>query len=94
MLTKRKIDPVVRAKLEELGAEVVRAKLVWIMNVRGLGQQDETEPLGDNVSASPRDMQEWLKQKAAADKWWIITVAIASVVAALIALGALHYVPT
>ena len=76
------------AKLEELGAEVIRAKLVWIMNVRALGQQDEVEPLGDNISASRRDMQEWLKQKAAADKRWIITAAIAAVVAALIALGA------
>jgi hypothetical protein len=77
--------------LEELGAEVIRAKLVWIMNVRGLGQQDEIEPLADKISASRRDVQEWSKEKAAADKRWIMAAAVAAVLAALIAVGALIY---
>jgi hypothetical protein len=66
--TKSKIAPAVRAKLEELGADVVRSKLTWIMNVRTLGQQDEPEPLGDNLSATRKEMQEWLKEKAACDQ--------------------------
>jgi hypothetical protein len=36
MSDKRKIDPHVRAKLEELGADVVRSKLIAIMEVRDL----------------------------------------------------------
>jgi hypothetical protein len=40
---KPKIDRRVRAKLEEIGVDAVKAKLVWIMNVRTLGQQDERE---------------------------------------------------
>jgi hypothetical protein len=47
MLTKKaNIDPAVRAKLEELGVDTVRSKLVWIMNVRDLAQHDELQPLG------------------------------------------------
>jgi hypothetical protein len=45
MLTKKaNIDPAVRAKLEELGVDTVRSKLVWIMNVRDFAQQDELQP--------------------------------------------------
>jgi hypothetical protein len=40
---KTKIDPRVRAKLEEIGVDAVKSKLVWIMNVRTLAQQDERE---------------------------------------------------
>jgi hypothetical protein len=65
MKNKVRIDPRIRSKLEELGAHTVRSKLIWIMNVRGLDQQDDTEPLGDGLSASRREMQEWLRQKAA-----------------------------
>jgi hypothetical protein len=39
---KANIDPAVRAKLEELGIDTVRSKLVWIMNVRDLAEQDAT----------------------------------------------------
>jgi hypothetical protein len=42
---KPKIDSRVRAKLEELGVDVVRSKLVWIMNVTTLGQQENLESL-------------------------------------------------
>jgi hypothetical protein len=72
MLTKKpKIDPRIRAKLEELGVDAIRRKLVWIMNVATLGQQDNLEPLGDNVSASRRQMQEWLKEKTAREYCWV-----------------------
>jgi hypothetical protein len=37
MLTKKaNIDPAVRAKLDELGVDTVRSKLVWIRNVRDM----------------------------------------------------------
>jgi hypothetical protein len=48
---KANIDPAVRAKPEELGVDIVRSKLVWIMNVRELAQQDELQPLGAGLSA-------------------------------------------
>jgi hypothetical protein len=84
-----KIDDRVRSKLEEHGVDAVRSKLVWIMNVRGLGQQpDELEPLGDGVSASRRQMQEWLAEKSARDAWWVkagVVVAIAGAVIAAVA---------
>ena len=52
----------VRAKLEEIGADTLRAKLISIMAVTTLGQGDHLEPLGDNVWASRREMQEWLDE--------------------------------
>src|SRR5262249_11065038 len=61
-----KIDRRVSDKLEELGIDAVRSKLVWIMNVRTLSQQDDCEDLGDGVSASRRQMQEWLKKRPCA----------------------------
>jgi len=80
MLTKMsKIDLRVRAKLEELGIDAVRSKLIWIMNVRTLGQQDDLETLGDNLSASRRQMQEWLKEKTARESWWLRVGVIAAV---------------
>src|SRR5271166_5724674 len=57
---KPQIDPRVRDKLDELGADAIRAKLVWIINVRTLAQQNDPEPLGGDLSASPKQMQEWL----------------------------------
>jgi hypothetical protein len=62
---KANIDPAVRAKLEELGVDTVRSKLVWTMNDSDLAQQDEPQPLGVGLSASRRQMQDWLTEKAA-----------------------------
>jgi hypothetical protein len=87
MLTKKaNIDPAVRAKLEELGVDTVRSKLVWIMNVRDLAQQDELQPLGIGLSASRRQMQDWLTEKAARETLWVRVGAIAAVLAALFSL--------
>jgi hypothetical protein len=77
---KSKIDPQVRAKLEELRVDTVRSKLVWIMNVRSLAQQDDLEPLGDGVSASRRQIQEWLNEKTARESRWLRVGVIAGVV--------------
>jgi hypothetical protein len=86
MLTKKPmIDSPVRAKLEELGVDAVRSKLVWIMNVTTLGQQDNLEPLGDGLSASRRQMQEWLREKSAREFCWVRVGVIAAVIAALFA---------
>ncbi len=89
MLTKKpKIDSRVRAKLEELGTDAVRSKLVWIMNVTALGQQDASEPLGDGLSASRRQMQEWLREKQARKFRWVIVGTIAAVMGAVAAVVA------
>ena len=84
MLTqKSQIDPRVRDKLEELGVDAIRAKLVWIMNVRTLAQQNDPEPLGGDLSASPRQMQDWLAERAARQSRWMKTGVIAAVIAAV-----------
>jgi len=81
MLTKKaNIDSNVRAKLEELGVDTVRSKLVWIMNGRDLAQQDELQPLG------VRQMQDWLTEKAARETLWVRVGVIAAVLAALFSL--------
>jgi hypothetical protein len=83
---KTKIDPRVRAKLEEIGVDAVKSKLVWIMNVRTLAQQDEREEdLGDGIKASRREMQEWLREKTARESLWIRVGVIAAVAAAVFA---------
>jgi hypothetical protein len=83
---KPKIDRRVRAKLEEIGVDAVKAKLVWIMNVRTLGQQDEREEdLGDGIKASRREMQDWLSGKTARESIWIRIGVIAAIFAAVFA---------
>lgn len=86
MLPKANIDPAIRAKLEELGVDAVRSKLGWIMNVRDLAQQDELQPLGVGLSASRRQMQDWLTEKTAREALWIRVGVIAAVLAALFSL--------
>ena len=71
-LTKKaNIDPAVRAKLDELGVDTVRSKLVWIRNVRDLAEQDDLQALGVGLSASRRQMQDWLTEKAARETLWV-----------------------
>jgi hypothetical protein len=83
---KANIDPAVRAKLEELGVDTVRCKLGWIMNVGEIAQQDELQPLAIGLSASRRQMQDWLKEKAARETLWVRVGVIAAVLAALFSL--------
>jgi hypothetical protein len=59
MSDKRKIDPHVRAKLEELGADVVRSKLIAIMEVRNFAQHHEPIPLDDGITTTRRELQQW-----------------------------------
>ena len=83
---KANIDPAVRAKLEEFGVDTVRSKLVWTMNDSDLAQQDEPQPLGVGLSASRRQMQDWLTEKAARETLWVRVGVIAAVLAALFSL--------
>jgi hypothetical protein len=80
-----KIDDRVRSKLEELGVDAVRSKLIWIMNVTTLAQQDDQHPLGDSVSASRREMQDWLAEKNARDACWVKAGVLVAIVGAVIA---------
>jgi hypothetical protein len=83
---KSKIDRSVRAKLEEIGVDAVRSKLIWIMNVRTLGQQDaREEDLGEGIKASRREMQDWLNEKTARESRWVRVGVIAAVLAAIFA---------
>ena len=87
MLAKKaNIDPAVRTKLEELGVDTVRSKLVWIMNVEDLAQQDEIQPFGVGLSASRQQIQDWLREKAAREILWVRVGVIAAVLAAVFSL--------
>jgi len=83
---KANIDPAIRAKREELGVDTVRSKLAWIMNVRDLAHQDELQPLGVGLSASRRQMQDWLTERAVHETLWVRVGVIAAVLAALFSL--------
>ena len=85
LIKKAQLDPRVRAKLEELGVDTVRSKLVAIMGVRTLAQEDDTEPIGDGLSASRREMQAWLTEKSEAEALWVRVGVIAALVAAIFA---------
>ena len=80
------IDPAVRAKLEELGVDTVRSKLVWITNVGDFAKQEELQPLGIGLSVSRRQIQDWLTEKAAPETLWVRVGVIAAVLAALFSL--------
>ena len=82
-MPKSKIEPRVRVKLEALGVDVVRAKLVSIMGVTAFDQEDASEPLGGGVSASRRQMQEWLKERDTRQSRWVNTGVIAALIAAV-----------
>jgi hypothetical protein len=87
---KPKIDPRVRAGLKASGVDAVRSKLLWIMNVRSLDQQDEREEdLGNGIKASRRDMQRWLDEKTAREALWVRVGVIAAVLAAVFSFLAL-----
>ena len=83
---KANIDPAIRSKLEELGVDTVRSKLLWVMNVGELAREDELQPLGFGLSVSRRQMQDWLTEKAAREALWIRVGVIAAVLAALFSL--------
>ena len=90
----RPIDPRVRAKLEELGVDAVRLKFIHIMGVRTLGHQEDCEDLGDGVSASHRQIRQWLKEKTRRETLWVRVGVIAAVLAALFSFLAWRFPPS
>ena len=84
--TKRVIEPKVREKLEELGVDLIRAKLIAIMEVRDFVQQHEPIPLGDGITATRQQLQRWLTEKAAEQIWYLRWTFIAAVAAVVVGL--------
>jgi hypothetical protein len=82
------IEPHVRAVLDKLDVDAVRAKFYWIMNVTSLGDLDATESIGDGISASRRQIQEWLAEKTALESRWSRVGVVASVIGMIAAVFA------
>jgi hypothetical protein len=85
--TKPTIDSTLRRKLEELGADVIRAKLIAIMEVRDFTQHHELIPLGDGITATRQQLQQWLTDKAEEQAWYLRWTLIAAVAAVLVGIG-------
>jgi hypothetical protein len=84
-----KIDPRIRGKFEELGVDAIRSQLAGVIAVRSFDQQDMKEVrLGDGLTASGREMREWLHEKASRESCWIRAGVIIAGLAALFALAA------
>ena len=71
-----------RTKLEQLGVDAIRSKL---SSVRNFDLRDEQLPLGDGLSVSGRQMQEWLAEKSESHSRWVKVGVIAAVSAAVFA---------
>ena len=67
---------------EQLGVDAIRSKLSY---VRNFDLVDEQVPLGDGLSASGRQMQEWLLEKNESHSRWVKVGVIAAVSAAVFA---------
>jgi hypothetical protein len=78
------IDPKVRDKLEELGVDVLRAKLIAIMEVRDFVQPHELIPLGDSISTTRQQIQLWLTEKAEEQTWYLRWTLIAAAAAVFV----------
>src|SRR5215469_8491263 len=78
-----KVSARVRARLGQLGANAVRAKLSWMLGVSRLGQQELSEEIGDGLWATRRQIEEWLAKKDAAAARWVKVGAVAGIIAAV-----------
>ena len=94
---KRQIDPAVRRALDDIGEDVVRAKLPAIMNVTSLRSAaidrsreelgiGEGEQLGENLRAPLWAIQQWLAEKDARRQRWVKAAAILAGLAVVVAL--------
>jgi hypothetical protein len=71
LLKKAEIPKEVRAKFEELGRPTIQVKYNYVAGVKRLDDQDKKdEPLGGGVTASGREMREWLAEQASRDACW------------------------
>ena len=80
------ISPEIRADLEYRGVDGVRALLAGMSN--GSSDTDRRTPIFQADGKNPLlrgDLEDWLKEKKAADDRWVKTAAIAAVVAAVFA---------
>ena len=83
------INSKVREKLEELGVDVVRAKLIAIMGVRDFPQHRENIELGDGITTTRGQLQQWLTEKAEEQTWylrWTFAAAVAAVIVGIISI--------
>jgi hypothetical protein len=96
-IKRRQIDPAVRRALDDIGEDMVRAKLPAIMNVTSLrsaaidGRREELgigegEQLGENLRAPLWAIQQWLAEKDARRQRWVQAAAILAGLAVLVAL--------
>jgi len=67
---------------EQLGVDAIRSKLSYVRNFDLVVEQ---VPLGDGLSASGRQMQEWLLEKNESHSRWVKVGVIAAVSAAVFA---------
>src|SRR5215471_9006480 len=72
----------VPTKLEQLGVDAIRSKLSYVRNFDLVGEQIS---LGDGLSASGRQMEEWLLEKNESHSRWVKVGVIAAVSAAVFA---------
>ena len=86
LMKKRRIDPGIRRRLDELGEVIVRAKLPWITNVTSLSDQDRLEDLGENVKAPVWAIARWLNEKETSRQRWVKAAAILAGLAVIVAL--------
>jgi hypothetical protein len=89
---KRRIEPAVRRALDNIGEDVVRAKLSWIMNVTSLrsaataSHHEGGEQLGDNLTAPLWVIQQWLAEKDVRRQRWVKAAAILAGLAVVVPL--------
>jgi hypothetical protein len=91
---KANIPPNIRAKFQELGRPTIQIKYNYVAGVKRLDDQDKKdEPLGGGVTASGREMREWLAEQALRDACWRNAGVIFAVIFGLfgIAFGLRHW---
>ena len=81
-------DARVRAALDQLGVNAVRAKLSWMLGVSKLGQQELSEEIADGLWATRRQIEQWLAEKDAAQARWVKVGTWAGIIAAIAAIAA------
>ena len=74
----------VRTKLEQHGVDAIRNETQFNY-IRNFDLLEEQVPVGDGLSASGRQMQEWLAEKNESDSRWVKVGMIAAVSAAVFA---------
>lgn len=90
-LKKAQISPEIRAELEQRGVDSVRALLIGMANGSTGKSRNTYVLLSGGKQLRRRDMEDWLREKEAANIRWVQTAAIAAILAAVIAFVAWVY---